>query len=316
MSLLEQLLSFEDTRSLLFLLISEVDITVLYFVSKEIQACIDTCFLIKKCKFCEKCAKEGYVETALWGRNMNCFYVPDRLVKHSAKYGQLEFLKNKDKLNMNIRISHLRDAELSGRTEIMDFIRDSCPSIRREVCAYGQNAAKKGYLHIIQWLVRNKKRLHPELNMYAIKYGQVKMLRWLIKTPTYNIDEFKSCLYAINYEQLECLKLCCESFDEISDIIFMQEAAVRGNVEIFKLLRNEDRERRGERCPWNHKTIKRALRYDRTELVKWMRNKDREIDCGGKCPMTVGNLKHAEHLKETDPEFVKWLVIEYYSDIW
>lgn len=88
-------------------------------------------------------------------------------------------------------------------------------------------------------------------------------------------------------------------------------AAMRGDIELVRWLRHDDREKEGGRCPWDVKTCVNAAKNGDIELLKWLRHDDREKE-GGRCPWNASVCEAAVLWIIDSPirstlEVVEWL---------
>ncbi|EFA75334.1 hypothetical protein PPL_11410 [Heterostelium album PN500] len=216
----------------------------------------------------------------------------------AAEYGSLEMVKyictefEKKRLNY---YQALVKAPLSGDLEMIKYLHEkleNCDQTRLPISfeegVSFDSAAKKGRIHMIEWLAENRSNDREESTMYgsAIEGGHLHVVQYLLDineplrvSPSLEYDSLFD--YSIYCNQLEIAKLLYHNNIRESQVPLMDFAACHGNIEMLKWMK-ENTTIRGsdivmdnaalgnhfEVLKWLHENLTESCRY--TEVALWL----------------------------------------------
>ncbi|EFA77891.1 hypothetical protein PPL_09391 [Heterostelium album PN500] len=197
-----------------------------------------------------------------------------RILKYAAMYGSLEMVEyictEFAKKRLNYR-SAFSKSPLSGDIEIVEYLKKKLEIFDLSFLnSFLYNAAKKGRIDMIEWMIENRPKGRSNSCMYyaAIEGGHLHVVQYLldIKEPFIFDPDYGSFLeYSIYFNQLEIAKLFHQHNIIESEDTLIDYAALNGNIECLKWL-NENTTFEASVQAMNN-----AATNNHLEVLKWLR---------------------------------------------
>jgi len=243
------------------------------------------------------CAKRGYLELIKWIHHKSCNF-DDTSLLMAAKYGHFEILKWFVGKGCYVDYRVALNASESGNLKMLKWLKNKgCPmkNVTGDKDA-GYIAAKKGHLHILEWLVSEGHSL-TSFVIGALLGGNLEILDWLNKQGcVFDNSSFVVVAKGRNREQLKVMQWLKNKDLTPDDGLAYCYACENGNIVMLEWLKANG-------CPFDWPYLDSALCFsaksENANSARWLKDNGYPIlrySCSLAAP--YGNLEMAKFMKE------------------